>query len=172
MNWYYKGEELTENYIPPVGVVGFVYKIIKVKECFINVSYIDGFSKWDFAEKLYIGKKLLANTTKRKVGKREAAKQLLETGDKRKVKKVIRGSKISNWVQYNSSCKPLQEEIRATPELFRKEIIRFCFTKKELSYYELKMQFAHDVLEVDSYNDNIAGTYYRKDLNNGNTERN
>ena len=90
MNWYYKGEELTENYIPPVGVVGFVYKIIKVKECFINVSYIDGFSKWDFAEKLYIGKKLLANATKRKVGKREAAKQLLETGDKRKVKKVIK----------------------------------------------------------------------------------
>jgi len=167
MNWYYKGAELTENYLPPEGAIGFVYKIIKTIS-----QVIDEKDNLLIEQKLYIGKKLLTNATKKKVGKREAAKQLLETGDKRKVKKVIRGSKISNWVQYNSSCKPLQEEIRATPELFRKEIIRFCFTKKELSYYELKMQFAHDVLEVDSYNDNIAGTYYRKDLNNGNTERN
>lgn len=166
MNWYYKGEKLTENYIPPIGAVGFVYIITRKA----NKDYQTWLDGEQFLEKVYIGKKLLTNATKRKVGKREAAKQLLETGDKRRVKKVIRGSKTSNWMQYNSSCKPLQEEIKANPELFRKEIIRFCFTKKELSYYELKMQFAHDVLEVDSYNDNIAGSYYRKDFEKPKTE--
>lgn len=168
MNWYYRGSELTENYIPPIGAIGFVYAIYK----FESEKYKLHFCQGADYQKLYIGKKLLANATKRNVGKREAAKQLLETGDKRKVKKVIRGSKTSNWMQYNSSCKPLQEEIKANPELFRKEIIRFCYTKKELSYYELREMIKNNVLETDSFNDNILGKFFRKDVNNDNKETN
>ena len=49
-------------------------------------------------------------------------------------------------------------------EKFRREIIYLAKGKKQLTYLELKAQFEHDVLEINSYNDNIAGKFFRKDL--------
>lgn len=164
MNWYYQGKEIAEHDIPE-GAVGFIYKITRsILDENIVIHEPSGLELREIHSKIYIGKKQLLNATKKKVGKREAAKQLLETGDKRKVKKIIRGTKTSNWLGYNSSCNLLIQEIKETPELFRKEIICWCFSKKELGYRELEQQFLYKVLETDSYNDNIGGTYYRKDL--------
>jgi hypothetical protein len=39
-----------------------------------------------------------------------------------------------------------------------------CPTKKQLTYAELFYQIQYNVLVVDSYNDNILGKFYRKDL--------
>ena len=48
-----------------------------------------------------------------------------------------------------------------------KFIIRFCKTKKALTYYELEEQIKHNVLyESHCFNDNILGKFFRKDLEN------
>jgi hypothetical protein len=46
-------------------------------------------------------------------------------------------------------------------------ILRFCKTKKALTYYELQEQFSHNVLaDKLSLNDNLLGKFFRKDLEN------
>ena len=45
------------------------------------------------------------------------------------------------------------------------EILRFCSSKKSLTYYELQEQFSHDVLGDElALNDNLLGKFFRKDL--------
>ena len=39
-----------------------------------------------------------------------------------------------------------------------------CFSKKQLTYYEIAYQCKYDVLETNSYNDNIMSRIFRKDL--------
>lgn len=179
MNWNYKGVEINESYPLPEGAIGFIYKI----EQGSNKWHIEELNKLSKSNsdpgilgclilennptKIYIGKKQLLNATKKRVGKREAAKQLLETGDKRKVKKIIRGTKVSNWLSYSGSCAELTADIKQSEELFRKEILEFAYSKKQLSYLETKYQFLYNVLEVDSYNNHIQN-WYRKDLINDN----
>ena len=77
-------------------------------------------------------------------------------GYKRK-RKVIKESK---WVDYNSSNKEVQGWLEVN-----KQILKYCTTKKSLTYYELKEQFRHDCLErEESLNDNLLGKFFRKDL--------
>ena len=77
-------------------------------------------------------------------------------GYKRK-RKVIKESK---WVDYNSSNKEVQGWLEV-----HKQILKYCTTKKSLTYYELKEQFRHDCLErEESLNDNLLGKFFRKDL--------
>lgn len=166
MNWIYKEEIVDESYAFPENAVGFIYRITRYPYELPKTAHIIVASP----TKIYIGKKLLVHATKKKVGKREAARQLEEHGDKRKVKKIIRGTKLSNWLSYNSSSTTLQQEIKDHPRIFTKEILRWCFSKKELSYYEMREQFSHNVLEIDSYNDNIGGKFYRKDIVKSTTE--
>ena len=48
---------------------------------------------------------------------------------------------------------------------FVREIIIFTSTKKQLTYFETKLQFVNEVLENDEYlNSNILGKFFRKDL--------
>ena len=80
--------------------------------------------------KKYIGKKLL----------------------KFKKTKIVKGKKKkytvdSDWRDYWGSNDELKEDVKVYGELnFRKEILRFCKTKGELSYWEAKYQFEFDVL--------------------------
>lgn len=79
-------------------------------------------------------------------------------GQKRK-RKVVKEMK---WQSYLSSNK----EVKTWPlhEIERK-ILRFCQSKKALTYYELEEQIKHNVLhESASKNDNILGKFFRKDL--------
>ena len=79
-------------------------------------------------------------------------------GYKRK-RKVI---KESNWGHYNSSNKEV-----GIMDKTHKKILRFCFSKKVLTYYELKEQFDKDCLErEESLNDNLLGKFFKKDLEN------
>jgi len=111
--------------------------------------------------KIYIGKKSLYSNTNKKLTKKEIAEQ---TGPGRKpTKKLV--SKESNWKVYMGSSKELLADIKETSEdIYERNILHFCFSKKQLTYYEINYQMKYNVLEVDSYNDNILGKFYRKDL--------
>jgi hypothetical protein len=98
----------------------------------------------------YIGRKILKSTRKIKPLK----------GAKRK-RTVI---KDSGWREYTGSCEELNNDI-AKGHVIEKYIEEMCFSKKQMSYYELKYQMIREVLESDRYyNGNIAGKYHRRDL--------
>lgn len=94
----------------------------------------------------YIGKKLLKFTkTKQTKGK------------KRKIKVD------SDWKTYYSSSDALKKDVEELgPENFRREILRFCLSKSECSYWELKYQMEKDVLLSDNYyNSWISARIYK-----------
>jgi hypothetical protein len=138
--WEYDGVEKF-----PANCVGFVYKITNIK-----------------TGKFYIGRKSLYSNTKKKLTKTELA-EMLGPGRKPSSKIV---TKESNWKDYWGSNKLILEEIKqggATD--FRREILKFCFNKKQLSYWEMHHQCVNEVLLTDkSYNDNIISRYFRRDL--------
>lgn len=111
--------------------------------------------------KIYIGKKSLYSNTNKKLTKKEIAEQ---TGPGRKpTKKLV--TKESNWKVYMGSSKELLADIKEIGEdIYERNILHFCFSKKQLTYYEINYQMKYNVLEVDSYNDNILGKFYRTDL--------
>jgi len=81
-------------------------------------------------------------------------------GQKRK-RKVV---KESNWKQYQSSHSEVK---KWDVDEIEKQILRFCKSKKAMTYYELEEQIKHNVLhESHCLNDNILGKFYRKDLEN------
>ena len=120
----------------PEGVFGFVYEVHHIT-----------------TGKKYIGKKqLISNRT------------LPPLKGERKKRKV---SKESNWKDYYGSQTEIKQLVKESESLqeFDRRILRYCFSKKELTYRELEEQVLHKVLEDDNYlNSNISGKYFRKDL--------
>ena len=97
-----------------------------------------------------------------KLGKKELEALPTQRGKKPSKKLVI---KESNWVEYMGSNKFLLEDIKNLGEKkFMKEIIIICPNKKLLTYWELATQCRYDVLQVNSYNDNLLGKFYRRDF--------
>ena len=107
----------------------------------------------------YIGKKSFFHNTTKKLGKKELA-ELPVTRGKKPTKKVV--TKESDWKTYYGSATEIKF---SKPEDMMRHVLKLCRTKKELTYYETKYLFQHNVLEDDRYiNDNILGKFYRKDL--------
>ena len=97
--------------------------------------------------KSYIGKKVLYFNRKVKLGKRELLALPITRGR--------RGShvEIKNII--------VEEGV----DVFTREILHICPSKKHLTYYENKYLFSLGVIESDDYyNDNIEGRYFSKDL--------
>lgn len=142
--WLYEGQEIESLSQFPQGCVGFVYMITNTTN-----------------GKIYIGKKTLFNTLTKKLTKKEAS-----AWDKPgRIPKKKKETKESNWSDYNGSNKNLQEDIKLIgPQHFHREILEFCFNKKQCTYYEEMWQHKLRVLHIDSYNDTIAGRYYRRDV--------
>jgi hypothetical protein len=129
----------------PEDTFGFVYKI----------THID-------TNKAYIGKKSLYHNKKHKLTKKQLDEQPVTRGRKATYE-VLHVE--SDWKTYYGSSKELAADIKQFgKDKFRREIIYLAKGKKQLTYLELKAQFHYDVLEVSSYNDNIAGKFFRKDL--------
>jgi len=149
VNWLYKGNKIDNiedfgEYTP----FGFVYIISNT----VN-------------NRIYIGKKFLQHKKTKKLGKKIMAEQ---TGPGRKKTKEVSYAE-SDWKTYWGSCKPLLEDVKHLGEgNFQREILDLAWSSKHLSYLEAKHQFKTDVLETNSYNDNIQARYYRKDLANPN----
>jgi hypothetical protein len=145
VNWLYKGNKIKN--VEDFGEqtpFGFVYLISNT---------IDS--------RIYIGKKFLQHKKTKKLGKKAMAEQ---TGPGRKKTKEVSYAE-SDWKTYWGSCKPLLEDVaRLGEDKFYREILDLAWSSKHLSYLEAKYQFKTDVLETNSYNDNIQARYYRKDL--------
>ena len=119
MTWLYQGTPVNEL---PEETVGFVYIITN------NLS-----------GRKYIGKKLA------KFSKTSYKTVKLKNGTKKK--KKIRNKVDSDWLTYWSSSEDLKADVAALGEdKFSREILRYCNSKNELSYYEAKYQFEYDVL--------------------------
>lgn len=143
--WLYKYKAIHNIEDFPNNTFGFIYKITNTQ-----------------TEKFYIGKKQLMSFTNVKMGKKELAEQPIQRGRKITKKQVI---KESNWKEYWGSNKFLLDDIKKSGyENFTREIIMICHTKKLLTYWELAMQCKYDVLQSNSYNDNILGKFYTKDF--------
>jgi hypothetical protein len=148
-NWIYQNKDVTclEDIPDYEKYVGFVYKITDTE-----------------TGKFYIGKKVFTLSKKTKIGKRE--KNLTKT--RKTFKKV---TKESDWKNYYGSCKELKEDIKTFgPERFKRQIIKLCCTKKYLNYCELVNQILSDCLRRNSYNGNILGRYYNRDMQNCDTD--
>ena len=112
--------------------------------------------------KFYIGKKAFIHNKKKKLTKKEIAEH---TGAGRKP--TTRVDKVdSGWKSYYGSSKELLADVKLLGEdKFERVIIHFAKNKKQLTFLELQEQIIHNVLFTDnSYNDNIAGKYFRKDF--------
>jgi hypothetical protein len=145
--WLYKNKVINKLENLPENTFGFIYKI---------TNKTNG--------KFYIGKKQIMSQTNVKLGKKELEALPTQRGKKPSKKLVI---KESNWVDYMGSNKFLLEDIKALGEKnFLKEILIICANKKLLTYWELATQCKYDVLQVNSYNDNLLGKFYRKDFLN------
>lgn len=123
MTWYYQDQEVLE---PPQDAIGFVY---------IIENLTNG--------RKYIGKKLFSfsKTTYKTIK--------LKNGTKKR--KKIRGKIPSNWLDYYGSSAELNHDIELLgKENFKREILRYCTSKNELSYFEAKYQFDQNVLLDES----------------------
>jgi len=112
----------------------------------------------------YIGKKFLVHTQKRKLAKKDLKVYEGSPGRPPKYKLV---SKESDWKTYYGSNKQLLELLNSEKkENFQREILRLCISKKRLTYYEMKYQFIHEVLEKpdEYFNDNILGKFFTRDF--------
>lgn len=142
IKWNYGVEYNPENYL------GFVYKITNLTN-----------------GKFYIGKKYFWYNKKKKLTKKQLAEQ---TGPGRK--STIEIVKVeSDWQTYWGSSKELLNDVKELGnEHFECIILQLCKTKKELTYFELHYQCKSDVLLPNTltYNDNILGKFFRKDLVN------
>lgn len=141
--WKYKGKKVESLEDLPENAHGFVYLIRNM-----------------VTDRFYVGKKNLLSVTNKPLTKKE----LSEITDKRKSKKkqVI---KESNWKSYYGSNKELLADIKEYgQDKFERTILKVCFSKKELTYYEIHQQCVYNVLITNSYNDNVLGKFFRKDL--------
>jgi hypothetical protein len=147
--WYYKGQLISSiEQLPDFNnLMGFVYLITNLD-----------------SGAIYIGKKNFYTTRKTKLAKKDLIRKSDGTVNKgRKNYKHV--TKESDWLKYWSSCDELQADVNLLgPKSFRREILQLSCSTKYLSYLELKYQLEFDVLNKLSYNRNIAGSYYRKDM--------
>lgn len=108
--------------------------------------------------KFYIGKKQLISVRRKKIGVREKA----QTKTRKTYKTTTTETK---WLTYCGSSLDLTKDIKEFGiNNFHREILQFCFSKKELTYYEMKHQIENNVLISNSYNGNILNRFFRKDM--------
>lgn len=139
MSWLYNGTEFTQINIPEKAV-GFVY----------HMSVILNGNTY-----AYIGKKNFFANIKKPMGK----KALAMSTDKR-LKKYTRELK-PNFENYYSSNQQLKEAHKAGCKI-KREILVICYSATELTYQEVKHQFAYSVLEKEEFlNGNILGKFYK-----------
>lgn len=136
-------EVLDLNYFPE-NTYGFIYKITNK----IN-------------NKFYVGKKNLFFRKKKRIGKKKLAE--ITGKGRRPTHEII--TTESDWVDYYGSSKTLLEDIKLYgKDNFERKILKLCFSKKELTYFEIVYQINEEVLFNDSYNDNILGKFYSRDF--------
>lgn len=104
------------------------------------------------------------NNNKRYIGKKLLTKAAYKTvkGKKKKIRKP------SDWKDYYSSSPEIKGLIVSEgKEIFKREVLIFCYSKSELNYFEEKLQYHHGVLESEQwYNSNIRAKVFKKNILN------
>ena len=97
------------------------------------------------------------DTGKKYIGKKNFWRpKVLPKNSKRN--RRIRTRVESDWKKYFGSNKEVQALVESNGiENYKREILRLCQTKGEMSYYEAKLQFDHDVLLRDDYYNEFIG---------------
>ncbi len=146
--WTYNNQVIDSIEKFPEGSVGIIYKITRLD---------DG--------KFYIGKKSLYSERNIKLGKKELEVMIAEKrrGKLPSKKKIV---KESDWLKYWSSNDDLKKSVKEIGQAgFKREILKICFSKKQLTWYEIEFQAKYEVLTTDNcWNDNILGKFFKKDL--------
>lgn len=139
-DWLYNSKVFTDDHIPE-GAIGFIYQMSAI---------IDGKSY------TYVGKKNFNSTRKKQLSKKKLS------SDKRK-KTYERVTKL-DYHNYYSSNEVLKKAHKDGVKI-KREILRICHSKTELTYQEVKYQFNLEVLEHECYlNGNILGRFYKQTL--------
>lgn len=151
MSWFYNDIEVTDENIPH-DAVGFVYKITHTP-----------------SGMYYIGKKMLKYTKNVAIGKKELQKIVEQRKAEKKSGKLPQKKQVvseSDWKTYYSSSDVIKSMVsEGLAHEFKREILRYCKSKKSLSYYEVKYQFDYNVLGDElSFNSNILGKFFNRDL--------
>ena len=146
MNWSYNENIIEDISQFPENTYGFVYKVTHTP-----------------TGKSYIGKKVLYFNKKTKLGKKEIA---IQTGPGRKpTTKIV--TKESDWKTYYGSEPEIKKLLAENKHNeFERVILKLVDNKKLLTYFEIKYQFIHEVLEQPDkwFNNNILGKFFSKDF--------
>lgn len=160
VNWTYNQQEVKSIGDVPTDSIGFIYIVRNITK-----------------NKFYIGRKSFFSERNQQVSKavydrlKKEGELVTKTKNKAKSKKgsIVwrykkKTRKETNWKVYTGSSEQLNKDIKSG-DVYSKEIICFCRTKKEISYRELKHIVCTDCLErEDCYNGNLLGKWFPKDL--------
>jgi hypothetical protein len=102
------------------------------------------------------------DTGKKYIGKKNFWKpKILPKNSKRS--RRVRTRVESDWRTYFGSSEEVKLLIEEKGEKnYKREILRLCQTKGEMSYYEAKLQFERDVLLSDEYYNSFIGCKIHK----------
>lgn len=97
------------------------------------------------------------DTNKKYIGKKNFWKpKVLPKNSKRS--RRVRTRVESDWKDYYGSNKELQLLVESKgSDNYRRDILRLCKTRGEMSYYEAKLQFENNVLLRDDYYNEFIG---------------
>ncbi len=97
------------------------------------------------------------DTNKKYIGKKNFWKPKVLPINKTR-KRRVRTRVESDWKDYYGSSNEVRQLVEQHgKERFKREILKLCKTKGEMSYYEAKLQFDHNVLFRDDYYNNFIG---------------
>ena len=97
------------------------------------------------------------HTNKKYIGKKNFWKPKILPVNKTR-KRRVRMRVESDWKTYFSSSSQIQKLVEESgEEKFKREILKLCKTKGEMSYYEAKLQFENNVLFRDDYYNEFIG---------------
>ena len=97
------------------------------------------------------------HTNKKYIGKKNFWKPKILPVNKTR-KRRVRTRIESDWKTYFSSSSQIQKLVEESgEEKFKREILKLCKTKGEMSYYEAKLQFENNVLFRDDYYNEFIG---------------
>ena len=97
------------------------------------------------------------DTGKKYLGKKNFWRPKILPKNSKRARRV-RTKRPSDWREYYGSSKELQLLVeRRGPDNYKREIIRLCRTKGEMSYFEAKLQFERDVLLSEEYYNEFIG---------------
>lgn len=140
MSWLFNGKVFCQDGIPH-GAIGFVYQMSAI---------IDGKSV------SYIGKKNFYASVKTKL-----SKKAMPTDKRLKTYKRVTKTSYQDYYSSNDVLKKAHKD----GVVIKRDILKICYSKNELTYQEVKHQFLLGVLESDLYlNGNILGRFYKNKI--------